>query len=108
MVFLNCQLHWSVNLVVISVFPLSIATVDYEKAFDSVQIQAVLTSFQEQGKEDVYIELLKEIYTNSSMTVHLHKERRYPIAQAVYGSTRKHIPTIDLGKQNLEDRRRIS
>ena len=24
--------------------------------------------------ENVYIELLKEIYTNSSMTVHLHKE----------------------------------
>ena len=54
--------------------PLSIAFVDYEKAFDSVQTQAVLTSFQEQGIEDVYIELLKEIYSNSSMTCHLHKE----------------------------------
>ena len=39
-----------------------------------MQNQAVLTSFREQGIEDVYIELLKEIYTNSSMTVHLHKE----------------------------------
>ena len=39
-----------------------------------MQTQAVLTSLQEQGIEDVYIELLKEIYTNSSMTVHLHKE----------------------------------
>ena len=54
--------------------PLCIAFVDYEKAFDSVQTQAVLTSLQEQGIEDVYIELLKEIYTNNSMTVHLHKE----------------------------------
>ena len=31
-------------------------------AFDSVQIQAVLISLQEQGTEDVFIELLKDIY----------------------------------------------
>jgi hypothetical protein len=39
-----------------------------------VQTQAVLTSLQEQGIKDVYIELLKESYTNNPMTVHLHKE----------------------------------
>ena len=39
---------------------------DYEKAFDSVQTQAILTSLQEQGIEDVYIEILKDIYTDSS------------------------------------------
>ena len=33
-----------------------------------------LTSLQEQGMEDVYIEILKDIYANSSVTVHLHKE----------------------------------
>ena len=43
-------------------------------AFDSVQTQAILTSLQEQGIEDVYIEILKDIYTDSSVTVHLHKE----------------------------------
>ena len=70
---------------------------------------------QEEGIEDVYIEILKEIYTNSSMTVHLQKRtqqdqhqerstsRRYHIAQAVHGSTRKHIPTTDLGNHMLED-----
>ena len=47
---------------------------DYEKAFDSVQTQAILTSLQEQGIEDVYIEILKDMYTDSSVTVHLHKE----------------------------------
>ena len=47
---------------------------DYEKAFDSVQTQAILTSLQEKGIEDVYIEILKDIYTDSSVTVHLHKE----------------------------------
>ncbi|MEG7522580.1 MAG: reverse transcriptase domain-containing protein, partial [Chromatiales bacterium] len=54
--------------------PLCIAFVDYEKAFDSVQTQTVLTTLQEQGIEDVYVQLLKDIYTNSSMTVNLHKE----------------------------------
>ena len=54
--------------------PLCVAFVDYEKAFDSVQTQAILTSLQEQGIEDVYIEILKDLYTDSSVTVHLHKE----------------------------------
>ena len=56
---------------------LRVAFVDYEKAFDSVQTQATLTSLQGQGIEDVYIEILKDIlYTDSSvtLTVHLHKE----------------------------------
>ena len=90
--------------------PHCIAIVDYEKAFDSVQTQAILSSLQEQGIEEVYIELLKEIYTNRSMTVHIHKEIKtkstsgdkydrqlYHFAEAVHGSTRKHIPTTDLG-----------
>ena len=42
--------------------PLCVAFVDYEKAFDSIQTQAILTSLQEQGIEDVYIEILKDIY----------------------------------------------
>ena len=41
--------------------PLCVAFVDYEKAFDSVQTQAILTSLQEQGIKDVYIEILKDI-----------------------------------------------
>ena len=41
----------------------NVAFVDYEKAFDSVQTQAILTSLQEQGIEDVYIEILKDIRT---------------------------------------------
>ena len=54
--------------------PLCVAFVDYEKAFDAVQTQAILTSSQEQGIEDVYIEIMKYIYTDSSVTAHLHKE----------------------------------
>ena len=44
---------------------LCVAFVDYEKAFHSVQTQAILTSLQEQGIEDVYIEILEDIYTDS-------------------------------------------
>ena len=76
---------------------------DYEKAFDSVQTQAILTSLQEQGIEDVYIEILKDIYTDSSVTVHLHKESRenqdqeriktggHHLNQAVHGNIGEHI-----------------
>ena len=48
--------------------PLCVAFVDYEKAFDSVQTQAILTSLQEQGIEDVYIEILKDIYSDSTIS----------------------------------------
>ena len=51
--------------------PLCVAFVDYEKAFDSVQTQAILTSLQEQGIEDVYIEILNDIYTDSSAVLQL-------------------------------------
>ena len=46
--------------------PLCVAFVDYEKAFDSVQTQAILTSLQEQEIEDVYIEILKDTYGHLS------------------------------------------
>ena len=51
-----------------------VAFVDYEKTFDPVQTQAILTSLQEQVIEDVHIEILKDTYTDCSGTVHLHKE----------------------------------
>ena len=51
---------------------LCVAFVDYEKAFDSVQTQAILISLQEQGIEDIHIN--PERCTDSSVTVHLHTE----------------------------------
>ena len=59
--------------------PLCVAFVDYEKAFDSVQTSAILSSLQNQGIEDAYIKLLKDIYTNSSVTVTLQKEKSQKI-----------------------------
>ena len=46
--------------------PLGVAFVDYEKAFYSVQTQAILASLQEQGIEDMYIEILKDIYIRTT------------------------------------------
>ena len=34
----------------------------------------IIATMQEQRIEDVYIEILKDLYTDSSVTVHLHKE----------------------------------
>ena len=69
---------------------------DYEKAFDSVQTQAILTSLQEQEIEDVYIEILKDIYTDSSVTVHLHKEsEKIRIKRGVQGDTMLFTATLE-------------
>ena len=83
-----------------------------------MQTQAVLTSLKEQGIEDVYIKLLKEIDTNSSMTVHLHKESnkiniRRGVRQGDTISSKLFmaalesiiITTTDLENEMLEDRR---
>ncbi len=51
--------------------PLCVAFVDYEKAFDSVEINAVLTSLQKQGIEAQYINLLKEANSNCTTDIKL-------------------------------------
>ena len=82
--------------------PLCVVFVDYEKAFDSVQTKAILTSLQEQGIDDVYIEILKEIYTDSSVTVNAQREWEnqdqersktggHHLTQAVHGNIGEHI-----------------
>ena len=58
----------------LSMFEYCLTTVGGGGGIREVQTQAILTSLQEQGIEDVYIEILKDIYTDSSVTVHLHKE----------------------------------
>ena len=41
---------------------------------DSVQTQAILTSLQEQGIEDVYIEILKDIHGQFSDSISAQRE----------------------------------
>jgi len=54
--------------------PLCMVFIDYEKAFDSVETQSVLGALQQQGVESTYINLLRDVYTNCTTTVTLHKE----------------------------------
>lgn len=53
--------------------PLCVAFVDYEKAFDSVETYAVLKALQDQGINNAYIKILKDIYSDCYNTVRMHK-----------------------------------
>lgn len=54
--------------------PLCVAFVDYEKAFDSIHTSSILSCLQDQGIDDAYIELLKDIYTNCTARIYMHKK----------------------------------
>lgn len=49
--------------------------VDYVKACDSIKISEVTQVLRRQGKGEVYIKFLEEMYTGSTATVKLHKKR---------------------------------
>ena len=50
---------------------LCLTFVDYEKAFDSVETDDILTSLVEQGVDTEYVNILKDIYTSCSATTRL-------------------------------------
>ena len=54
--------------------PLCFASVNYEKAFDSVESKAILTSLEEQGIDKGYIDALAEIQNGVSTAAMLHRE----------------------------------
>ena len=54
--------------------PLCLAFVDYEKAFDSIEHNAVFNSMREQGVEEDYIEIIRNIYENGTSIIRLHKD----------------------------------
>ncbi|KAA5564340.1 reverse transcriptase family protein, partial [Pseudomonas aeruginosa] len=53
--------------------PLCLAFVDYEKAFDSVETWAVLRSLQRCRIDHRYIEVLKCLYNNATMSVRVQE-----------------------------------
>ena len=57
--------------------PLCLIYVDFEKAFDSVEIDAILRLLKNQGIELSYIHLLKNIYTNCISTVALNGNKTH-------------------------------
>ena len=56
--------------------PLCLAFVDYEKAFDSIETNAVIQALKNQGIETTYIKIIKEIYTNATATLQLHQDSK--------------------------------
>jgi hypothetical protein len=56
--------------------PLSLAFIDFEKAFDSIMPQAITNALTEQGVDKTYIQLLNDINKEAKAAVKLHKETR--------------------------------
>ena len=64
--------------------PLCLAFIDYEKAFDSIEIQAVITALQHQGVHPKYIKIIDTIYSKGTATIRLHKDSdKFPINRGV-------------------------
>ena len=64
--------------------PLCLLFIDYEKAFDSVELTAVFKALIEQGIDTNYVELIKEANTGCSTDIKLfHRNVRIPIGKGV-------------------------
>ena len=64
--------------------PLCLLFIDYEKAFDSVELNAVLRALVEQGIDSNYVELIKYANTGCSTNIKLfHRDIRIPIEKGV-------------------------
>jgi len=48
--------------------------IDFEKAFGSVSLAAVLKSLEHQGIDSAYITLLRNIYSTATSVIKLHQE----------------------------------
>ena len=56
--------------------PLVVGLVDYNKAFDSVEIPDVIEALHEQGVDPVYVNVLKHIYKQAKSFIRLHKDSK--------------------------------
>ena len=64
--------------------PLCMAFIDYEKAFDSVEIPAVMRALRKQGIEESYVQILEDIYKDGAITIRLHKDSvKIPVMKGV-------------------------
>uniref|UniRef100_A0A914VNL8 Reverse transcriptase domain-containing protein n=1 Tax=Plectus sambesii TaxID=2011161 RepID=A0A914VNL8_9BILA len=64
--------------------PLVLTFVDYEKAFDSIEINAVLQAIHCQGIEDDYVALIQELNSSCSTDITLfHRPLHIPVARGV-------------------------
>ena len=54
--------------------PLCFAFVDYEKAFDSIEVNPLVESLENQGVETAYITLLRDLYNGATSTLKFHRD----------------------------------
>ena len=60
--------------------PFWVAILDFSKAFDSIDHDAILRALKQQGVEDAYIHILQQIYSNQLALVKADAESfRFPI-----------------------------
>uniref|UniRef100_A0A8R1HV48 Reverse transcriptase domain-containing protein n=1 Tax=Caenorhabditis japonica TaxID=281687 RepID=A0A8R1HV48_CAEJA len=64
--------------------PLTLVFIDFHKAFDSVEPQAIWESLKSQGVQPAYIALLQQCYANCTTTITpFHKKIEIPITRGV-------------------------
>ena len=64
--------------------PLVLIFVDFHKAFDTVELPAILKALEESRIDYRYSELIKIIYENATSTIRLHEEtRQIPIRRGI-------------------------
>uniref|UniRef100_A0A8R1IB43 Reverse transcriptase domain-containing protein n=1 Tax=Caenorhabditis japonica TaxID=281687 RepID=A0A8R1IB43_CAEJA len=64
--------------------PLTLVFIDFHKAFDSVEPQAIWESLQSKGVQTAYIALLQQCYPNCTTTITpFHKKIKIPITRGV-------------------------
>ena len=54
--------------------PLCFAFVDYDKSFDSIELNSVFESLLNQGVEAAYIIILRDLYNGVTYTLKLHRD----------------------------------
>ena len=83
--------------------PLCMAFVDYEKAFDSIEIWAVLASLQRCRIDWRYIEVLRCLYDAATMTVQIQDKKTSPIQLLLLGVRQGDVISPKLFTNALED-----
>ena len=54
--------------------PLCFAFVDYEKAFDSIEFEPLFEGLKNQGVDEAYVNILRNLYSEATSVLRLHKD----------------------------------
>ena len=54
--------------------PLCFAFVDYEKAFDSIEFESLFEGLKNQGVDEAYLNILRNLHSEATSVLRLHKD----------------------------------